>query len=66
MVQDLKADAKACWVKQANFKFYWVLAVTKGGMRVPCKLKQEGTGPESQATAEEQKTLPAIELAPPK
>lgn len=62
MIQELKADAKACWVKETNFKFYWVIAVTKSGMRVPCKLKQEGTGPESQATAEEQKTLPAIEL----
>jgi hypothetical protein len=61
-VQELKADAKACWVKEANFKYYWVIAVTKSGMRVPCKIKFEGNGAESQATAEEQKSLPAIEL----
>jgi hypothetical protein len=64
MVQELTKDATSCWIKDLNFKSCAVLAVTKCGLRFGCKLETQGPGYEAQATAEDQKNLPAIELKP--
>jgi hypothetical protein len=50
--------------EKMNFKYCVVMAVTKCGLRFGCKLESWGNGYEAQATAEDQKTLPAIELKP--
>lgn len=64
MVQELAKDATSCWIKDLNFKACVVIAVTKCGLRFGCKLESWGNGYEAQATAEDQKALPAIELKP--
>lgn len=64
MIQELAKDATSCWVKETNFKSFVVIAVTRDGLRFGCKLESWGNGYEAQASAEDQKTLPAIELKP--
>lgn len=64
MVQELAKDATSCWIKTLNFKSCIVVAVTKCGLRFGCKLETQGPSYEAQASAEDQKTLPAIELKP--
>lgn len=64
MVQELAKDATACWIKDMNFKSCVVIAVTKCGLRFGCKFEATDFKVELQATEEDQKTLPAIELKP--
>ncbi|MCC7510319.1 MAG: hypothetical protein IT464_13240 [Planctomycetes bacterium] len=64
MVQELAKDATSCWIKTLNFKSCIVVAVTKCGLRFGCKLETQGTSYEAQASADDQKALPAIELKP--
>lgn len=64
MVQELARDATSCWIKDLNFKACVVIAVTKCGLRFGCKVESWGNGYEAQASAEDQKALPAIELKP--
>jgi hypothetical protein len=65
MVQDLARDATSCWIKELNFKSCTVIAVTTSGLRIGCKFEGwENNSIEAQATAEDQKTVAAIELKP--
>lgn len=64
MVQELAKDATSCWIKTLNFKSCIVVAVTKCGLRFGCKFETQGNSYEAQASAEDQKALPAIELKP--
>lgn len=62
MAQELAKDATACWIKDLNFKYYVVVATTKGGLHFTCKIQTQGANYEAKATEEDQKNLPAIEL----
>ncbi len=65
MVQELAKDATSCWVKDLNFKSCVVIAVTKNGLMFGCKLESwDNNSLEAQASADDQKALPAIELKP--
>jgi hypothetical protein len=64
MVQELAKDATSCWIKNFNFKSCTVIAVTTSGLRFGCPLETWTNGYEAQATEEDQKSLPAIELKP--
>lgn len=64
MAQELAKDATACWIKDLNFKSCIIVAVTKCGLHFGCKFETQGPGYEAQASAEDQKALPAIELKP--
>lgn len=64
MVQELAKDATSCWIKDLNFRSCTVIAVTKCGLRFGCPFETWGNSYEAQATEEDQKALPAIELKP--
>lgn len=64
MVQDLPADATSAWIKNHNFQYLLVLAVTRGGLHFTCKLDVFGGRYFAAVSEEEQKTLPAIDLKP--
>ncbi len=64
MVQELAKDATSCWIKTLNVRSCTVVAVTKCGLRIGCRFESWGNSVEAQATDEDQKALPAIELKP--
>lgn len=65
MVQELAKDATSCWIKTLNFKSCTVLVVTKCGLYFACPFEMWTNSYEAQATEEDQKALPAIELKAP-